>query len=185
MTCSLRQIELSCTGWLLGFLVLSFITGCGTTSPSRTSHTNSQVEHKLRRAVEEWWGTPHEMGGTTRQGADCSGFVMRIYDDLFNVQLPRSTDRQVRAGTPLERAQLDAGDLVLFRTGRKTQHIGIYLQDGEFAHVSSSRGVTISNLETPYWKRSYWTARRVLPASSSTSPAASEPAPSTLKRGSW
>ena len=185
MTYGLRQIVPTSMGWLLGLLFLGLITGCGTTSPPRTSHTSSQVEHKLRQAVEEWWGTPHQMGGTTRQGADCSGFVMRIYDDLFNMQLPRSTDRQVRVGTPLERAQLDAGDLVLFRTGRKTKHVGIYLKDGKFAHVSSSQGVTISSMETPYWQRSYWTARRVLPTSSSTPPAASRPAPSTQNRGSW
>jgi cell wall-associated NlpC family hydrolase len=56
-----------------------------------------------------------------------------------------------------------AGDLVFFRTADRQKHVGIYLDDGEFLHASSSQGVTISPMQNDYWQQNYWTARR-LPA---------------------
>jgi hypothetical protein len=50
---------------------------------------------------------------------------------------------------------------VFFRRGG-TRHVGIYLGDDEFIHASASRGVTISNLDEDYYRRYYWTARRIL-----------------------
>jgi hypothetical protein len=60
---------------------------------------------------------------------------------------------------------LQPGDLVFFKTGRKTRHVGVYLSGDEFVHASSSSGVTISSLDTDYWQRTWWHARRVLPDS--------------------
>lgn len=147
------------------------LTGCGSTgSASRTetpTHTEHQVERALRSEVETWEGTPHQLGGATRDGIDCSAFVRHVYDDVFDVSLPRSTRQQVHSGTALSQAELRAGDLVLFKTGRKTRHIGFYLADGQFAHVSTNRGVTVSSLHTDYWQDAFWTARRVLSFASS------------------
>jgi cell wall-associated NlpC family hydrolase len=127
--------------------------------PSRVSPPT--VEIRLRAAVRQWAGTPHRMGGTRRNGIDCSGFVQRIYTDLFNIQLPRSTALQVHAGEAVSRRHLRPGDLVFFRPPHKVRHVGIYLGSGEFAHVSTSKGVTISRLRTGYWRHAYWTARRI------------------------
>jgi cell wall-associated NlpC family hydrolase len=101
------------------------------------------------------------MGGNNRSGIDCSGFVRRIFKDLFNVRLPRSTALQVNTGCKVSKDQLKAGDLVFFHPPNKIRHVGIYLGRGEFAHASTSKGVTISRLNTTYWRKAYWTARRV------------------------
>jgi murein DD-endopeptidase / murein LD-carboxypeptidase len=119
------------------------------------------VEVRLRAAVRQWEGTPHRMGGTRRNGIDCSGFVQRIFDDLFNIQLPRSTALQVHAGEAVSRRHLRPGDLVFFHPPHKVRHVGVYLGSGEFAHASTSKGVTISRLSTTYWRHAYWTARRI------------------------
>jgi cell wall-associated NlpC family hydrolase len=122
------------------------------------------VERRLRSEVRQWQGTPHRMGGVTRQGIDCSGFVQRLYRDIFRRQIPRSTALQVKTGRPIGRSQLRAGDLVFFHVPHKGRHVGIYLGREEFAHASTTKGVTISSLADDFWRRAYWTARRYLNA---------------------
>lgn len=133
----------------------------------------TQVEALLRSEVADWEGTPHVYGGTSRRGLDCSAFTQIIFDDLFAVALPRTTEQQVRVGEEVRPAELKPGDLVFFTPSRKSRHVGIYLSDGEFAHVSSSRGVMISHLDERYWQNAYWTSRRVL--AEEQSPAGPEP----------
>jgi cell wall-associated NlpC family hydrolase len=106
------------------------------------------------------------MGGTRKSGVDCSGFVQRIFNDLFNITLPRSTALQVQTGIAVSIRHLRPGDLVFFHPPDKVRHVGIYLGRGEFVHASTSKGVTISRLNAAYWRNSYWTARRI-PAVSS------------------
>lgn len=120
------------------------------------------MAERLSAEVAKWDGTPHRMGGTSRQGVDCSGFVQRLYKDLFDVQLPRTTTLQVRSGQPVAQGRLTPGDLVFFKPPYKRNHVGVYLGDERFAHASTSKGVTISSLSDAYWRQSYWTARRYL-----------------------
>ena len=121
-----------------------------------------ELEHRLRQAVDLWEGTPYRFGGTGRTGVDCSGFVMILYKHVFDIQLPRTTEQQIHAGKPIHFRQLQAGDLLFFEQPKKKLHIGIYVGDGQFAHASSSKGVTISNIKDPYWQKTLWIARRVL-----------------------
>ncbi|MEN8690628.1 MAG: NlpC/P60 family protein [Desulfobacterales bacterium] len=55
-----------------------------------------------------------------------------------------------------------AGDLVFFRPPDYPRHVGIYLREGQFVHASKSQGVIISPIDQTYWKRHFWTARRIL-----------------------
>jgi len=59
------------------------------------------------------------------------------------------------------RDELRAGDLVFFNTEFKGRHVGIYLEEGRFLHVSTKRGVMISSLGEDYWRERYWQSRRV------------------------
>jgi cell wall-associated NlpC family hydrolase len=106
------------------------------------------------------------MGGTDHSGIDCSGFVQRIYKDIFGLQLPRTTAYQVQYGQTISGTELQTGDLVFFRPSKNGRHVGIYLGDSEFAHASKTSGVTVSRIDEPYWQQTYWTARRVLPEDS-------------------
>jgi cell wall-associated NlpC family hydrolase len=168
--------------WLLIGLVVIMACGCaGTQSrsiPTRADSRNEQsqlhpesqsatgandpgrVEQRLRSKVRQWEGTPHRMGGSSRRGVDCSGFVHRLYRDIFAQQIPRSTALLVKSGRPIGKNNLRTGDLVFFKVPHKGRHVGIYLSRSEFAHASTSKGVTISSLEDHYWRRCYWTARR-------------------------
>ena len=127
---------------------------------SSANASASPLEQRLRSEVQQWVGTPHRMGGASRRGTDCSGFVQRMYKDIFQQKIPRSTGLQVRAGRPVAKQQLRTGDLVFFRIAYKGPHVGIYLGEEEFAHASTSKGVMISSLGEDYWRSAYWTARR-------------------------
>lgn len=117
---------------------------------------------RLRTLTEAWRGTPYRLGGTTRDGIDCSAFASILYREAFGIELPRTTDAQARVGAKVERARLRPGDLVFFglRGRGRISHVGVYLGGGEFAHPSESQGVTISSLDTAYWSRRFSTARR-------------------------
>lgn len=176
---------------LLTLFAAVLLTGCASTrsagpsngSPSYDSPRASDVEHRLRDEVRRWEGTPHEWGGITRAGADCSGFVMAVYRDAFGLRLPRTTAEQVKAGVSVRQRDLQAGDLVFFLNPSKTRHVGIFLSDGEFAHVSSSRGVMVSHLDESYWQEGYWTSRRVLTSADAVpEPVFATPAPAPTPR---
>jgi cell wall-associated NlpC family hydrolase len=131
-------------------------------APAATASDHSGVEQRLRSEVRQWRGTPHRMGGESRRGIDCSGFVQRLYRDIFDRRIPRSTALQVKSGRPVGSGPLRVGDLVFFKVPGKGRHVGIYLGGSEFAHASTSKGVMISNLEDRFWGQAYWTARRYL-----------------------
>ena len=107
-------------------------------------------------------GVPYAYGGVTREGMDCSGFTSSVYRAGARMSIPRSTTGQFRTGAEVDADSLLFGDLVFFNTtGRIPSHVGIYLEDGLFAHASVSYGVTISSLESTYYRNRYVGARRV------------------------
>ncbi|MDY0053298.1 MAG: NlpC/P60 family protein [Bacteroidales bacterium] len=107
---------------------------------------------KLATYYESWLGTPHRMGGMTKQGVDCSGFVLNVYKDVYGIKLPRTASQMSQAVRKINRNEMKEGDLIFFARGTsKPHHVGIYLKDNNFVHTSTSRGVTISNLEDKYW----------------------------------
>ncbi len=120
----------------------------------------------IRERGNDWLGVRYRFGGESRSGIDCSAFTRQIFRESFGMELPRNTALQVQEGVSVNRQDLAPGDLVFFRRGG-TRHVGIYLGDNEFIHASTSRGVTISNLDEDYYRRYYWTARRVLNATPS------------------
>lgn len=115
---------------------------------------------KLLVQFQEWKGTRYRMGGISKSGTDCSGFVLMTFREKFGIELPRSTREQNKLGQDVKKTDLVSGDLVFFHTGRY-DHVGIYLQDGQFLHASTRAGVKISNLSDFYWKTRYWKAKRL------------------------
>lgn len=111
-------------------------------------------------------GTPYRLGGNSpQQGLDCSGFVGHVFRQTLGLQLPRESLAMSHAAQPLDRHELQPGDLVFFNTlNRAYSHVGIYLGDDRFVHASSSRtgGVMVSRLGDTYWRTRFDGARRVL-----------------------
>jgi len=122
---------------------------------------SDKVKQILNQQYNNWRHVQHSMGGTSKQGIDCSGLVFQTYKTKFGVDIPRSTEYQSKMGREIRQEQLRAGDLVFFKTGIFKRHVGMYIDDGEFLHVSSRKGVMISNLEDAYWNNAYWKAQRI------------------------
>lgn len=118
---------------------------------------------RLNAYHQSWKGTGYRLGGTSRKGVDCSAFTQITFRDLFGIQLPRMTIDQAKAGRKVPKSQLQAGDLVFFNTGRgpNGKHVGIYIKNGQFMHASTKKGVTYSDLNSPYWSKTFWQARRL------------------------
>jgi len=127
-----------------------------------SSLDNREVEALIRAEYRRWEGTTHLLGGDDHSGIDCSGFVKAVYHNLFRINLPRTTKEQVRLGVPVVFQDMRVGDLVFFRPPDYPRHVGIYLREGQFVHASKSQGVIISSIDPIYWKRHFWTARRIL-----------------------
>lgn len=176
---------------LLGSLVVLALTGCASTRPPATSSTADDTPaeataQQLRTETERWEGTPYILGGTTRRGIDCSAFVQALYRDVLETPLPRTTRQQANTGRAVPVNDAQPGDLVFFRPADKQRHVGVYLGDGEFAHASTSQGVTVSRMEAPYWESSYWMTRRLLSPSLDTAPPADLPTEApTARRAGW
>jgi len=176
----MRQIQTV----LLFLLAIGLLEGCGIARrsmrpPSRTvsSGTSSSTSQKpvaemqvsslneaqatLMQAYRDWKGTPYKLGGASKKGVDCSELVNIIFSQYFGINLPSNTHEQLNAGKGIRRAAIHTGDLVFFRTGRKTLHVGIMLNRGEFLHASTSSGVRISKFGKSYWRNRFLAARRI------------------------
>lgn len=128
--------------------------------PSTRSERNTQS--KLLDIYADWKGTPYKWGGNSKKAIDCSAFMQRTFDEGFGKQLPRTTQEQYAVGKKIDKKALQTGDLVFFKTGTNTWHVGVYLSDNQFMHASVTYGVSVTDLTNPYWKRRYIGARRIL-----------------------
>lgn len=120
------------------------------------------VQQALLEQFREWRGTPYRLGGNTKSGIDCSAFVQQTLATQFRIKAPRSTAQQAQIGDEVFRDSIKVGDLLFFRTGYSTRHVGFYLGGGQFLHASTKVGVTISRLDDPYWRKTFWKVRRVM-----------------------
>lgn len=131
---------------------------CGDAVPL---NNRALVKKKLLAQYVEWKGTRYRAGGLSRKGVDCSGFVHITYRSQLCLDLPRSTDELAAIGRNVKKSSLLPGDLVFFKTGVLSRHVGMYVDDGTFLHVSSRKGVTLSRLDDQYWSRRFWKAKRL------------------------
>ena len=124
---------------------------------------NDWGDRLVSRAMK-YLGTPYRYGGTSPGGFDCSGFVYYLYGAVFGQRIPRMPHDMAREGTPVARADLKRGDLVLFGYRGTYTHIGIYAGNGQFVHATH-RGspVQVSPLDGDYYRERYMTAVRLTP----------------------
>lgn len=158
---------------LLLIIILLLPGGCTTSSPPASRTTIGQcreavslnnpplVRKKLLDHYLAWKGTRYRAGGLSRNGVDCSGFVHLTYRSQLCLDVPRSTSELAALGRNVGINNLLPGDLVFFKTGLRSRHVGIYVDGGRFMHVSSRKGVTLSRLDDQYWSRRYWKAKRL------------------------
>lgn len=99
-------------------------------------------------------GNPYVAGGTSlTNGADCSGFVMAVYQN-FGISLPRSSYSQSTVGKGVSYSEAQPGDVIYYGG-----HVGIYIGNGQIVHASTERtGIKITSATY----RSIITVRRIV-----------------------
>lgn len=102
-------------------------------------------------------GKPYVWGGTGPGGYDCSGLTWSAYQ-AAGIALPRTSRAQAGAGVPVDRAQLQPGDLIFFYS--PVGHVGMYIGNGQMVH-SSTYGQPVAVVAVDSVP-GYNTARRVV-----------------------
>ena len=118
----------------------------------------------LLQKIDEWWGTPYVLGGSSKRGVDCSYFTLDVMNAIYNTNLKRTAAKQYTQSEKIDWSDLKEGDLIFFKTdaSRSISHVGIYMTNNKFAHASTSQGVTISDLSESYWQKRLYSLGRVL-----------------------
>lgn len=119
----------------------------------------SDVRVDICQYAKEFIGNPYVWGGTSlTKGADCSGFVMSVFQK-YGVKLPRNSRAQAGCGTTIKVSEAKPGDLIFYAKGKTINHVAIYIGNGQVVHASSPKtGIKISNVSY----RSPFKAVRVL-----------------------
>ncbi|MBQ9134721.1 MAG: C40 family peptidase [Lachnospiraceae bacterium] len=102
--------------------------------------SGSDLGKQIARYGCQFIGNPYVWGGTSlTNGADCSGFVYRIYKD-FGYNLSRTSYSQRSEGVGVDYANAQPGDLICY-----DGHIGIYIGGGYIVHASNKKsGIKVS-----------------------------------------
>ena len=110
---------------------------------------------KMFEFIDDWYGTPYHLGGTTKKGVDCSAFSQFLFASVYGLSIPRTAREQYNLTSRISRTQLTEGDLIFFNTRGGISHVGVYLQNNKFVHASTSGGVMISDIFDEYWVRRF------------------------------
>ncbi len=124
----------------------------------------------LISSAKQLLDVPYRYGGfSVIQGFDCSGFVKKVFA-RFGIELPRSSREQAQVGMLVtdeyDSSKFRIGDVLFFRrspASGQIGHAGIYVGDGKMIHAARrDRQVTISSLETPYFRKTFVAAKRFM-----------------------
>lgn len=156
----------------LVILIALILTSCGGNTKIVSSEKNSRIidkyanllqtpkseinNIKLYVFIDDWVGTKYKYAGMSKTGVDCSGFCNILYSQVYNKEIKRTTSDLSKDINKVSKNKLKEGDLVFFNISKKkNSHVGIYLKNNRFVHASTSKGVMISSLENPYYKKTY------------------------------
>ncbi len=117
-------------------------TGSGSSSDSPSvSIPSSGNGSSIASYACQFIGNPYVAGGTSlTDGADCSGFVWRVFKDK-GYTVPRTSWEIRNAGSGVEYSQAQPGDIICY-----AGHVGIYIGNGNIVHASTERtGIKITS----------------------------------------
>ncbi|TCZ76326.1 hypothetical protein E0485_14085 [Paenibacillus albiflavus] len=102
---------------------------------------------------------------------DCSSFTAYLYKQE-GINMKWGARAQFQGATEISKSQLRKGDLVFISTNKtagykdkvqKIGHVGIYIGDNKIIHnLSPEKDVTISDLNSTWYKNHYVTAARII-----------------------
>lgn len=124
---------------------------------NQTQSSSTELTTATRTAIvayaKQFLGNPYVYGGTSlTDGADCSGFTMRIYEH-FGISTGRTSRDQAAKGKQIPIDSVQPGDLLFYASGDYINHVAMYIGGGQIIHASTSKtGIIIS---TAYYRTPY------------------------------
>jgi len=127
----------------------------------RASGYDNETENQTVLFAESLLGKPFKQGGNTpEEGFNSTGFIQYVFKEEENIFLPGSPSQLWKLGEPIERSEMQPGD-VLFFTGSSNLIPAIYKGDDIIIVVATNEGVVKRNIaEDSYWRDRYKGARR-------------------------
>jgi cell wall-associated NlpC family hydrolase len=166
----------------LGLSAAVLLAGCSSpptrrTAPASSAPTNpaasrpraagpyNSARNDVAMVALSLLDTPYAWGGRgPATGFDCSGLVAHVLREGSGLRVRGSAADLGRMSRPIDRDELQPGDLVFFNTlGARHSHVGVYVGDGRFVHASNPRtGVRIDALSNRYYAQRFEGAHSLL-----------------------
>lgn len=103
--------------------------------------------------AKQFLGNPYVYGGTSlTEGADCSGFTMKVFEH-FGISTGRSSRDQAAKGKEIPIDSVQPGDLLFYASGDYINHVALYIGGGQIIHASTPKNgimITTAYYRTPY-----------------------------------
>ena len=98
-------------------------------------------------------GKPYRWGGDNPQkGFDCSGLMTYVHKNALGINIPRTAAKQRDSSRTIDYSELQPGDMLFFKTGRNSNHVGVYIGDRKFVHAATgSKRVKVASMDNRYW----------------------------------
>lgn len=112
-------------------------------------------------------GSSYKYGSAGPNTFDCSGLMYYSFQK-YGITLQRSSTSQYKMGKPIEKGQLQKGDLVFFTRGQNLGHVGLVTEvdsvgNFKFVHASNqSNGILVSDSKNSGYTARYVGARRII-----------------------
>jgi cell wall-associated NlpC family hydrolase len=136
----------------------------GSSSSSDSDEVNG---YDVVREAKNWLGVPYKYGGTSKDGVDCSGLTMKVYEKL-GIKLPRTAYDQYHSGpgTKVSKDSLKRGFLIFGHAdgGSGIQHTGILTGDGRMIHAPQP-GTVVRYDDVPAGWYNIVGVKKIVPAS--------------------
>ncbi|MFF2252775.1 C40 family peptidase [Streptomyces sp. NPDC058142] len=119
------------------------------TASSTASHVAAPASGSVASVIaflKAQVGDAYVMGGTGPNSWDCSGLTQAAFAQA-GVSLPRVSQDQSTAGTPVSLDNLQVGDLLYWGAAGSAYHVGVYIGNGQYLDAANpSKGVVIQDL---------------------------------------
>ncbi|MEL7563959.1 MAG: NlpC/P60 family protein [Dehalobacterium sp.] len=151
--------------WLALLIMLTFVV------PAYGYDNETEIQTVL--VAESLIGKSFKEGGITpEEGFNSAGFIQYVFKEGENLFLPGSPSQLWKLGEPIERNEIQPGD-VLFFTGSGNLIPAVYQGNNIIIVVATNEGVVKRNIEEDaYWRDRYKGARRYTNMADELSPAA-------------
>ena len=112
-----------------------------------------QIEGKIEQ-IKSYVGVPYKSGGCSPSGWDCSGFTKWALKFL-GVDIPSTSAPQAAGGIAIDKNNMSAwkpGDILVYKSGSRVNHVALYLGEGLLMHALSTRYDTLIQ-DVHYYER--------------------------------